>query len=74
MWGGIDGRKYATVVAQTPSGLEMYENLMLRWAKECTDHPRHAFPRQRQTRPMYQKIDRFRYEADKLKAERVIQE
>jgi len=58
--------------AQAARDLDVHENVLLKWIRELSADPQHAFPGHGQLKPEQLEIDRLRKEVVKLKAERDI--
>ena len=65
-------RERRVSVVQASRDLDIGENVLQRWVKECSADPAQAFPGQGQMKPEQLEIDRLRREVTKLKAERDI--
>ena len=59
-------------MAKASRDLNVGENVVRRWVKECSADPAQAFPGQGQMKPEQLEFDRLRREVTKLKAERDI--
>ena len=65
-------RERGVTVAQAARDLDLHENLLRKWVKDCAADPQHAFPGQGQMKPEQLEIERLRREVHKLKTERDI--
>ncbi|WP_425591118.1 IS3 family transposase, partial [Brucella inopinata] len=59
-------------VAQMVRDLDVHENVLCKWGRECGSNPVQAFPGHGQMKPEQLEIERLRKEVAKLKAERDI--
>jgi len=65
-------RERGVSVAQAARDLDVHENVLRKWVKECGADPTQAFPGHGQMKPEQLEVERLRREVAKLKAERDI--